>query len=388
MDQDLYAKAEAFAETVYEEELDLLRTLGKIPAPSHEEDERSKFVKDWMLSNGFPNAAIDAAKNVVCEYNCRTGNDDLIVFEAHMDVVFPDKTPLPMKEDEDKLYAPGIGDDTANLACLLTAARFIIQNKVPSPTGILFVANACEEGLGNLDGTKEIFRRYGSRIKAFYSFDGYLGQDTNRAVGSYRYKISCKTIGGHSYANFGNPNAIELLCQLVEKLYAIKLPEGEKTTFNVGVIEGGSTVNSIAESASMLYEYRSPSQECLSYMTAQFKEALSSMNGKGGDFTAELLGVRPGTGNLDPQKMGNYTEHTAIAIRRYYDGEVCKSAGSTDSNIPLSMGIMANTTGTVIGGRPHTRSEWIEKKSLPTGLKIALFLMLEATKGLNQTMAV
>lgn len=379
LNETIKNKAAAYAESVRDEQLSLLKTLGAIPAPSHQEDMRAAFVRDWFKTNGLSDAHIDTAKNVIAPYGCE-GKDEYVVFAAHTDVVFPDTEPLPLREDAEKLYAPGIGDDTANLVNLLLAARYVAQNHIAFPFGILFVANACEEGLGNLDGTKALFTAYGRKIKAFYSFDGYLPQCTNCSVGSYRYRISCDTEGGHSYLNFGRTNAIEILCRLVEELYKVEVPTEEKTTYNVGVIEGGSTVNSIAQHASMLYEFRSPSQKCLEDMETKFNAAVDSVRADDREIKVELLGVRPGNGPIDKKQLQAFTEGSDDVIRAFYDGEVDHQPFSTDSNIPLSIGIPGNTIGTVSGDLAHTRAEWIDKASLTTGLSIALALMLRAAE--------
>lgn len=368
-----------YAESHRDESLELLRTLGKIPAPSHHEEQRAAFCRTWFLEHGAEDVTIDCAKNVIC----RIGDgecDEYVVFAAHTDIVFDDLEPLPVREDEEKLYAPGIGDDTSNLANLMMAAKYLLENKLKTTCGILIVANACEEGLGNLDGTKELFVAYGSRIKAFYSFDGYTPQCCSSAVGSYRYRINCRTTGGHSYLNFGEPNAIEILCGLVKKLYAVQTPEEFKTTYNVGKIEGGSTVNSVAEEAYILYEFRSTSQACLEKMEKLFNEVVDSCRGNGGELTVELLGIRPGNGAVDSEELRKFTAQNAEIIHEFYGEELDFAAYSTDSNVPLSLGIMANTIGTVIGGLAHTREEWVQKSSLKEGLKIVLSLMLQYVK--------
>ena len=375
MDQQIKSIAEQYAAASREEALELLRTLGKIPAPSHQEDLRATFCRDWLLAQGAEDVTIDKLKNVICKLNC-TEDRELIVFAAHTDVVFPDTEELPMHEADGKLYAPGIGDDTANLVNLLMAAKYLIKHKVSTRYGILIVANSCEEGLGNLDGVKELFATYGTRIKAFYSFDGYMPQCTDTGVGSYRYQVDCRTTGGHSYLNFGDPNAIEILCGLVEDLYKIQAPTEEKTTYNVGRIEGGSTVNSIAQSCSMLYEFRSTSQKCLETMEKAFLETVEAHRGRGGEIEVTLLGVRPGNGPLNREALAAFTNQTADVISGFYDGELDFSAYSTDSNVPLSLGIVANTVGTISGKLAHTREEWISIDSLPKGLGIALSLML------------
>ena len=376
MDAIVKQIAEDYAEASFSEACALLRTLGRIPAPTRREERRAAFVRDWLLANGARDVYIDEVKNVICPIGPQDG--DLTVFAAHTDVVFPDLEPLPMREENGVLYAPGIGDDTANLVNLLLAARYLLRNGVRGSMGFLIVANACEEGLGNLDGTKALFARYGERIKAFYSFDCDLPECIHRAVGSHRYKITCKTVGGHSYSAFGAPNAIEILCRLVEKLYAIELPAGEKTTYNVGRFEGGTTVNAIAQEASLLYEFRSASQACLAEMEGKFRAVLGECQNLGGELTVELLGIRPGSGPVDEAALAAMTARSADVIESIWGSPAALLAASTDSNVPLSLGIPANTLGPARGGLAHTRAEWVELSSLKPGLAIALSLMLLA----------
>ena len=378
MDAKMKSIAEQFAEESYAEACELLRALGRIPAPTRQEERRAEFCRDWLLDRGAEDVEIDAAKNVICPIGPRDG--ELVVFAAHTDVVFPDLEPLPMEEKDGRLYAPGIGDDTANLVCLLLAAKYLLQKGLQGKRGFLIVANACEEGLGNLDGTKALFARYGDRIKAFYSFDCCMPACINRAVGSHRYKITCRTRGGHSYGAFGAPNAIEILCRLVEKLYAVEPPQAEKTTYNVGRFEGGSTVNSIAQEASILYEFRSASQACLERMEEIFRGILAECQGLGGELTVELLGIRPGSAPVDPAALEALTARSADVIRSFCGEAADIHAASTDSNVPLSLGIPANTVGAVRGGLEHTRQEWMELESLKSGLKIVLALMLQFLK--------
>lgn len=366
---------EAYVERHRAEAEELLMELGKIPAPSHHEDLRAEFCRNWLVSRGAKDVSIDRAKNVICKINCEEGNG-LVAFMAHTDIVFPDTEPLKMTLDGRKLSAPGIGDDTSNLVNLLMAAGYILKEKPKLKTGILIVANSCEEGLGNLDGCKEIMNTYGDRIKAFYSFDGYMSQCTDTAVGSYRYKITVKTAGGHSWLNFGDPNAIEILCGLVEKLYKMEVPKDAKTTYNVGRFEGGTTVNTVAQEASILFEFRSTSQKCLEIMQEKMEGIIGEYMGDNQILT-ELLGIRPGNGDICEETLKSHTALSASVIREFYDGELDFDPYSTDSNIPLSRGIPANTIGTVRGAGAHTREEWVDLDSLPAGMKIVLGLMLQ-----------
>ncbi|MDO5336408.1 MAG: M20/M25/M40 family metallo-hydrolase [Eubacteriales bacterium] len=365
---------EDYATAHISEAEELLMELGKIPAPSHMEDQRAAFCRSWFLAQGAEDVTIDSAKNVICKLNC-TEDNELVVFMAHMDIVFPDLEPLKMTLKGRTLHAPGIGDDTANLVNLMMAAKYLLKEKPQLKTGIMIIANSCEEGLGNLDGSKEIIRTYGHRIKSFYSFDGYMGQCTFTAVGSYRYKITVKTAGGHSWLNFGSPNAIEILSRLIEKLYQMEVPTSARTTYNVGYIEGGTTVNTVAQEASMLFEFRSTSQDCLERMQKQLEEIIAGHTGEH-EIITELLGVRPGNGDINQEALKSHTDLSADVIRTFYPGRIDFAAYSTDANIPLSQGIPANTIGTIIGAKAHTREEWVDLDSLPAGLKIALSLML------------
>ena len=156
MDGKVRQIARQFAREHTEEQAELLRTLGKIPAPSHQEGKRVVFVRDWLVSQGAEDVTIDEANNVACKIGPTEG--DLVAFAAHTDIVFPDIEPLPMTEKDGKLFAPGIGDDTANLVNLLLCAKYLLQSGASPKQGLLLVANSCEEGLGNLDGTKQLFQ--------------------------------------------------------------------------------------------------------------------------------------------------------------------------------------------------------------------------------------
>ena len=375
MDMELCKRMEEWRTGCLPEAEALLETLGRIPAPTRMEDERAAFVAKWFRDIGADRVYIDSAKNVICPWDAK-GTGELVVFMAHMDIVFPDTSPLPMRKEGRTLYAPGIGDDTANLVNLMMGAKFFIQNHVHFCPGVLFIANACEEGLGNLDGAKEVMRVYGDRVREFFSFDGYLSQCTSDAVGSHRYRIAVKETGGHSYLDFGRENAIAVAAEMIRDLYGQTLPEGEvKTTYNVGTIAGGTTVNSIAEFAEMLYEYRSPSNANLLYMMEQFNRIMNRYR-HAHDVDIELLGVRPGKGALDEAALAAWTESNIAVIRKYYGGEMDLQPYSTDSNIPLSTGVLANTIGTIAGSMAHTREEWVDLDSIPAGLGIVLELMV------------
>lgn len=370
---------ENFAEQYKQTTLELLKQLTAIPAPSHHEEEKAAFVLKWLKDQGAQTAYIDNACNVVFPYNCED-NKEIIVFMAHTDVVFPDREPFTVTELGDKLYAPGIQDDNANLTNLLMCVKFLLKYKPAMSVGILFVANSCEEGLGNLKGSRYIYETYGSRVKEFISFDGNFDYIVDRAVGSHRYRVQVKTEGGHSYAAFGNDNAIYKLSCIIQSLYQMKVPTQAKTTYNIGQIEGGTSVNTIAESASMLYEFRSEDRECLATMENFFNSVIDSYQKSGLDVTVEILGIRPCGNDIDETALNNLTNRHKEIIRQFTEKEIIVQAGSTDANTFLAHGIPSNVIGTSIGGRTHTREEWLLTESMFTGQKIGLASVMQYQK--------
>lgn len=367
---------EEFVEKYQKETILLLKDLASVPAPSHHEEQRGEFCLKWIKEQGAADAYMDEAGNVIVPYYCQE-NRKCVAVMAHMDVVFPDTTPFLVVEDPQRLAAPGIGDDTANLVNLLMCIKFVMQNHlVPADMGILFVANTCEEGLGNLKGSNAVFKHYGNRIVEMISFDLYLNLLVNIAVGSHRYRITVKTRGGHSYEDFGNVSAVKVLSDIIQDLYRIQVPKRGKTTYNVGTISGGTSVNTIAEFAEMCYEFRSDDQYSFTYMVKALQQVIDLHQSREADVQAELLGIRPCSSKISSGRLEALVKRQSGIIRKYTNKPVQIISGSTDANIPLSMGIPAVTFGTVAGGGAHTYEEWIEKESMITGQKIALASVL------------
>lgn len=381
MRNSILQEAKAFAAAHGYEALELLRILGRIPAPSHDEGRRAEFILAWLREHGATSAYVDEAKNVVCPMtrSCEAGDDggELVVFSAHTDVVFPDTEPLPFEERDGRIFCPGIGDDTANLVCLLFATAHLLAHPRQLASGVLVVANACEEGLGNLEGTKALFARYGSRIRAFVSLDCSLPTLVTGAVGSHRWRVRVDAAGGHSWKDYGTPNAIVQLAGLVCDLSSLELPTFARTTVNVGTISGGTTVNSIPQHAEALFEYRSTSEEALQIMRERFERTIERRRAEGTEVTVELLGVRPSTGEVDAAAHEALIGTASDVMRAVAGIEPELKSSSTDANVPLSLGIPAVTVGAVVYELSHTRDEWVETASIESGLAIALGLVLE-----------
>ena len=418
-----------YVESYHEETITLLKELAVIPAPSGQEEKRAAFVLEWLHKQGATEAFTDEAGNVIFPYQC-DAERELLVVMAHMDVVCPDTGKLPLRESDGCLIGPGVRDDTANLVNMLMTIKFLLKYETEKlcdeaafedkeaialydksvtascdksvvvscdksvaascdksmtalcskqMPGILFVADVGEEGLGNLRGSRQIWKDYGSRICEWICFDLNYNVIYNRAVGSRRYRISVHTEGGHSYKDFGKENAIAQLAEVIIDLYRVQLPKNVKVTYNVGKIEGGTTVNTIAQEAFMLYEFRSESEEAMQYMEHFLQKTLQSFRQKGIRIDAEIMGIRPGNGMVDHKKQEALTRCCQKAIRKYYEGNIICDAGSTDGNIPLSHGIPSVTIGTAFGEGTHTRQEWVAIESMKTGQKIAIELMTGKT---------
>ncbi len=370
-------KIQAFVNENIDEVYKIIYDLCQIPAPSGHEEKRAEYCRNWFLNNGMK-AYIDEALNVIYPYQVGDGAD-LSVIEAHTDTVFPDTEPMPYIDDGEFIRAPGVGDDTASVAALMLCAKYFNINKIVT-SGVLFVCNSCEEGLGNLKGTRQLFKDFAGRIKRLISFDaGKFAYSADRAVGSHRYEVTASTVGGHSWSRFGNKNAIAALSEIVTKIYSLELPkkEGKKLTYNVGTINGGTSVNTIAQNASMLCEYRSDDVELLANMKEQFERIFDEVRSDEVKIDVKLVGDRPcASNNVDENGLEKLRQATRKAVKEVTGEEKVFGSSSTDCNIPLSLGIPAITIGTYIGAGAHTREEWIRKDSVPTGLEIAILTVL------------
>jgi len=359
----------------------LIRDLCAIPAPTGHEEARAAFCREWFIQNGAENATIDSALNVICPLDTDKA-DALTVFMAHTDTVFPDMQPLPFVEEGGRMRCPGVTDDTANLAVMMICARYLILNRIPMKTGIIFAANSCEEGLGNLKGSRQILADYGGRVRQMITLDGSdLRSVVTEAVGSHRYRVTVRTEGGHSFGDFGNSNAIHCLSRIISALYTIRVPEagGSKTTYNVGMISGGTSVNTIAQQAEMLYEYRSDHLECLRQMENMFYGVIENFRRSGMDIEVEKIGDRPCSGAVDPQARQALVDMACASIQNALGLEPVLSSGSTDANTFLAAGIPAICISVCNGGGCHTRGEWLDTDSLQDGCRLLMDILDKLT---------
>lgn len=370
----------AFVEKNHELMMQTLRELCLIPAPSHKEELRAEYCKKWLETHGATGVTVDEAKNVIFPLGCE-GSEAITVLAAHTDTVFPDMEPLPYREDEENIYCPGCADDTASVVVLMLIAKFFIETGIKPNGGLLFVCNSCEEGLGNLKGTKTLFAAYGGRVARFLSFDSELNVAHDACVGSHRYEVTAETGGGHSFNDFGNENAIAVLSRIVSDIYAISVPQkgAAKTTYNVGEISGGTSVNTIAQSAKMLCEYRSDDHECMAEMKEKFEKIFASAKKEGVTLTVTMVGDRP-CANVEQSKIDAFKAVITPVIEETIGETLNYCSASTDCNVPLSLGVPALCMGVCRYKGMHTRKEWMDKASLRLGMEAALRVAVELTR--------
>jgi tripeptide aminopeptidase len=323
-------------------------SICEIPAPPFKEQRRAAEMKKRFEALGLRNVRIDSIGNVIAE-RPGTGGGPVVVLAAHLDTVFPEETDVRVQRSGTLLKGPGIGDDCRGLAVLLAVAK-AMGTSVRTQGTIYFVANVGEEGPGNLRGVKHLFAKPpAAKIDYFISVDGTGLGLTSRGVGSNRYKVSYKGPGGHSYGAFGMPSPIHALGRAIAKISAIQVPTRPKTTFNVGIIEGGTSVNTISPLGAMEVDLRSESPDELAKVDAAFRkavdEALAEENARWPQSRVKVtvdvatMGIRPAAAPPDSQRI----IQTAQAAARALGFEAPGSASSTDANWPMSLGFQAIT---------------------------------------------
>lgn len=352
-------------------------SICEIPAPPFKEGMRAQEFRRRLESFGLRDVRIDAVGNVIAERRGRAAGPG-VMLAGHLDTVFPEGTDVTVKRAGARLVAPGIADDCRGLAVVLTVARAFQRADVATARTLYFVGNVGEEGAGNLRGVRHLFEyELKGRIGYFVSADAADLELVGRAVGSHRYRVSYKGPGGHSYGEFGRVNPIHALGRAIAAIADLRVPESPKTTFNVGTVTGGTSVNSIPFEASAQVDLRSESAAALRDLDARVRaildSALAAENTRWGagrgdkarlTLQIDTIGVR---GANDAQTERSPIVAAAIAAGRALGFTPSPIASSTDANLPMSMGIPAVTIG--FGGRSgdaHALSEWYEESATST----------------------
>lgn len=360
--------------------LDLQVHVCEIPAPPFKEEARGRELARLFGELGLRDVRTDKAGNVIGVRPGKAAHPNL-VFSAHLDTVFPEGTDVKVTRDGDVMKAPGIGDDCRGLAVMLGVIRALNEGRVETPGTITFVADVGEEGLGDLRGMKSLF--YDSlkgQVDKFISVDGIGLGVTHIGVGSNRYKVTFKGPGGHSYGAFGMANPIQAMGRAIAKIDAIQVPTQPKTTFNVGRVGGGTSINAIPFEAWMEVDMRSADPAALKEVDAKFnaavKEAVAEENARWNNrspvsASAELVGVRP----AGQTPKDSPIVQTALAVSRAMQIDEVLREGSTDSNVPMNLGIPAITiSGGGSGSGAHSLNETFNVKDSWRGTQRAVLL--------------
>lgn len=370
--------------------LDILRTtapqttdeqirITEIPAPPFQEAARAAYMKSLLAGAGL-HVSVDATGNVIGEFP--GSSPEVVMLTAHLDTVFPAGTDVRVKREGGRLLAPGISDNGTGLAALVALARAFREAKIKTNKTILFVADVGEEGEGNLRGIRALVDAYKKNLKYVIALDGSATEYvTTSALASRRVEISITGPGGHSWSDFGVPNPIHALGRGIARFVVVRVPESPRTSFNIGEIEGGTSVNSIPMSAQMKVDLRSESETELSKLEGQLRDAVRAgideemsaarERGMAGsttllDLKITVLGLRP-SGEL-PENSPLLAALLAADNRLGNRSRMERS--STDANIPLSLGIAAISIGA--GGRSggaHTLDEWYDPAGRELGLQ-------------------
>jgi acetylornithine deacetylase/succinyl-diaminopimelate desuccinylase-like protein len=363
------------SDAMLERILDLAVSIQQVPAPTFEEMQRAQFVQTHFQDAGLTDVRLDATGNLFAK---RPGGDGkAMLVSAHLDTVFDAETDLTITRTDERIAGPGIGDNSLAVAALIGLAWALDENNVQLPGDLWIVANVGEEGLGDLKGMREVMAQLKDTVSATIVLEGMmLGTVVHEGIGSRRYRISVKAPGGHSWGNFGETSAIHTLVNLSQQLTQLQVPDEPKTTFNIGVIEGGTSVNTIAESASLLLDLRSAEATSLENLVQQVEMILENFESDDAEVIAEVIGDRP-SGSIDASHpLVELADETLESV----GVELDHWASSTDANIPLAMNHPAVCIGLTTGKNAHRLSEYVEVQPFHQGFE----QLLQLTVGVSE----
>lgn len=361
--------------------------LTEIPAPPFGETERGRRFAELLRARGLADVTIDGPGNVIAR-RAGTAGPEAVAVVAHLDTVFPPGTDVTVYRRGDRLYAPGIGDDTRGLVVLLIIAEALERAGVRTRADVLLVGSVGEEGLGDLRGVRHLLRPGGPRIDQFIAIDGGSDEEVvNQALGSRRYRVTVTGPGGHSWGDFGLANPAHALARAIDYFdRAASAVDGVGTSasYSVGRIGGGTSVNAVPREAWAEVDMRSTDPEQLDRLDAVLQSsvarAVDEQNGirdRGAplDIELELIGDRP-SGLVDPRAP---LVRRALAATRFFGLQPRLGAASTDANLPIARGIPAVTLGRGgVGGGAHSVDEWWSPRDAHVGTQRALLLLLAA----------
>lgn len=339
----------------------LARRICEVAAPPFGEGERAALVAALWRDAGLA-PRIDEIGNVVAEVP--GGSGPTVVLAAHLDTVFEAGTDVRVRERDGRWFAPGLGDNSASLGVLTAAAEAIAAGAWRSRPRLLLAATVGEEGLGDLRGAKALVASLAGRVDAFVAIDGHLGGVVHQGVGSVRFEARFEGPGGHSWGDYGTPSAVHALGDAIHALCRIEVPRSPRSSLNVGVAHGGTTVNAIAEEATCTVDLRSVDPDALATLAHEAERRVRSVARRHGvAISVRRVGERPAArGGNGALVAAAERALASVAI------EAHRSASSTDANAAMAAGIPALCFGVYRGGDAHRAGEWVDPASLDVGL--------------------
>ena len=348
----------------HERAIELACQLQQIPAPTFHEAERAEYMRLLFSRAGLHDVEIDATGNT---WGCLPGgNQRPLVISAHLDTVHSGNRPLTLTRTPGQITGPAIGDNALGLSALVCTAEDLMRSGACLPGPVYFVATVGEEGMGNLTGMQAVVDRLENTPAAYLILEGIgLGSVYHRALGVERYQLQVETLGGHSWADYGRPSAIHELAEIIARLSSLSLPKKPRTTFNVGTIHGGTSINSIATTAACTIDIRSEDHSTLQKTAARIAKMVANHSKPEVGILFDLIGTRP-AGEIPD---GHPLVLLSIDCLKQLGIQPHKGIGSTDANVPLSRGFAAVCLGITTGGNAHTPSEFIHTRPVQTGVQ-------------------
>ncbi|PJF23089.1 MAG: peptidase M20 [Phototrophicales bacterium] len=351
-------------------------TIQQIPAPTFAEHERATYVMNQFHAMKLDSVFMDDQFNVFGRLPGISSEPALMIV-AHTDTVFPAETDLSIRRVNNLVYGPGLGDNSLGVAGLLTIIDILQKQQIRLPCDVWFVATSREEGLGDLGGMRAAFDYLKSRIKAVINLEGLsFGYVYHAGICVRRLRITVEADGGHSWANYGSPSAIHTLMQFGAQITHLTPPNTPRTTFNIGIIKGGHSINSIATQAELWLDLRSEDSATLISLEQQIHQLIRSMHTPETRFSVDVVGDRPG-GSIS-------VNHPLVSLARDALAQVGEIAvletGSTDGNIALSAGCPTVTVGLTRGANAHRLDEYIETQPVAAGIRQLILLTLAAAE--------
>jgi tripeptide aminopeptidase len=356
--------------------LDLACSIQAIPAPTFHETQRANYFLEQFRALGLHDVERDSTGNVLARLpGSSKANSRPLVLSAHMDTVHPLDTPLGVRRLEDRIVGPGIGDNALGLAAVLGLTRLFQESQVELPGDLWLAINVGEEGLGDLRGIQAIVNRFGAGPLVYLVVEGMgLGTILNRGLGVERYRIEVQTPGGHSWVDYGQPSAIHELCKLVARLSSLPIPQDPCTTLNVGVIQGGTSINTIAARAWLELDLRSEDSDALGNLVRDVSSQVQACQKPNVQVRMERIGKRL-AGLLPPG-------HPLVMLCREVLADLGLEAhldiASTDANLPLSRGYPSICVGITHGNHAHSPEEYILTAPVAQGMAQLYLLVTRA----------